>query len=176
MKKLLLLVLVLSVGILTAGCSYDTKVSDLQQSEQKSVADNQDKMNNTVPLPTLNNSLERQNIKNRLEMFDDQNRISYIYLVSFGKVMSFYTVKGKITSGNKRLTSTERTIEDCAGVANCAKFVVESPELDGTYGASSPYIFFWTTDGIYVQWSGEYMLSSEPLKLTTQPELIRQVE
>lgn len=154
--------------------------------DTQSVADNQHKLSTAVPLPQLSNSLERANISKRLTTFDDPAKISYIYLTSYGKVMAFYTVKGKVTSGTKRLTNPQRAIDDCGGLINLdggdgwgctsSTVTVDSPELDGTYGSSGNYIYFWTTDGTYVQWSGEYMLADQPLQLTTQPELVRAVK
>lgn len=155
-------------------------------SDTQKVADTQKALSVSVPLPTLSNSLERTNISKRLTTFDDPAKVSYIYLTSYGKVMAFYTVKGKVTSGNKRLTNPQRAINDCGTLINldggdswnCTQntITVDSPELDGTYGSSSSYIFFWTTDGTYVQWSGEYMLSDQPLKLSTTPELVRNIK
>ena len=37
-------------------------------------------------------------------------------------------------------------------------------------------IFFFTTEGAYVEWVGDYMMSDQPLKLTTQPELVREIK
>lgn len=180
MKKFIPLGLVLGAFMLMgAGCE-DTSITspsatELQRAEQQNVSGNQSRMEASVQLPQLSSSLERKNIKKRLELFSDESKVSYIYLVSYGKVMAFYVVKGKITSGQKRLTSTERLIDCDKGEFN-GDCQVESPELDGTYGASAPYIFFWTTDGVYVQWNGEYMLADQPLTLTTQPELIRNIK
>lgn len=188
MKKIVigaLATLVLVSGVFTAGsaaacgwfssCSNEN-ASDLQQTEQQKITNNQKRLEDAVGIPTLNNSLERANISKRLTSFNDPNKVTYIYLVSFGKVMSFYTVKGKVTSGGKRLTSSQRQLDsqNC-GSGNCG-LVMESPELDGTYGSSNPYIYFWTTDGAYIQWSGDYMQSDQPLKLATQPELTRAVQ
>lgn len=155
-------------------------------SDTEAVADTQKKLRTAVPLPQLTNSLERSNISRRLTTFDDPAKISYIYLVSYGRVMAFYTVKGKVTSGSKRLTNPDRVIDDCGSLINldggdswgCTASVitVPSPELDGTYGSSADYIYFWTTDGTYVQWNGEYMLSDQALKLSTQPELVRTIK
>ena len=172
-KTLLLLSLIAIVGLGITGCSLDTPspvgtAAQEQQQEQQAVKDNQQKLAVAVPLPQLNNSLERINIKKRLETFDNPNKVSYIYLVNFGKVMAFYTIKGKITSGNKRLTS-DQTLNPCDGGEYNQDCIMSAPELDGTYGTSAPYIFFWTTEGVYVQWSGDYMLVDQPLKLTTQP-------
>lgn len=148
------------------------------------VGQQQERLQTAVPAPVLDTSLERINISKRLQMWSDENKISYIYLTSFGKVMAFYTVKGKVTSGGKRLTPQSVSVDGCGNVAvvdenngNCSgSYSIEQPELDGTYGSSNPYIYFWTTDGTYVQWSGEYMLADQPLQLTTQPELVRSIK
>lgn len=183
-----ILVVIAIVGILISvifasakknadACWFCTSDSTAQQvNEQQAVANNQAKLQTAVPLPQLDNSLERANISKRLQLWNDSAKVSYIYLTSYGKVMAFYTVKGKITSGNKRLTSPQKQVQsDYCGQGNC-DLVMDSPELDGTYGSSAPYIFFWTTDGAYVQWNGEYMLSDQPLKLTTTPELVRNIK
>lgn len=157
--------------------------ADNSGTSAQTVTDNQKKLENAVPLPQLDNSLERANISKRLTTFSDPAKISYIYLTSYGKVMAFYTVKGKVTSGTKRLTAQSVTVDDYGKVVavgdttdGTGRGVVEQPELDGTYGSSIPYIFFWTTDGTYVQWNGEYMLADQPLQLTTQPELVRTIK
>lgn len=36
---------------------------------------------------------------------------------------------------------------------------------EGTYGSSNPYIFFWTVDGQYIQWSGKYLYSDKPFRI-----------
>lgn len=151
-------------------CTQDTPT------EAQQVADNQAKLDTAVPLPKLDNSLERTNISKRLSLYNDPAKISYIYLTSYGRVMAFYAVKGKVTSGNKRLTSPQKQVgADWCSQGNC-DLIIEAPELDGTYGSSNPYIYFWTTEGAYVQWNGEYMLSDQPLKLTTTPELVREIK
>jgi prepilin-type N-terminal cleavage/methylation domain-containing protein len=158
-------------GWFEPSCS-DTTVQ--QQDEQQTVTNQINRLQTAVPIPSLESSLERQNISRRLQLFSNESKISYIYLTSFGKVMAFYTVKGKITSGGKRLTSEQRLIDNTN--YSSAQYITEAPELDGTYGHSGDYIYFWTTDGTYVQWNGEYMLADQPLQLTTQPELVRTVK
>lgn len=157
-------------------CTETTSTAtDLQRNEQDIVSSTVDRLTQAVPAPQLTSSLERKNIKKRLEIFSNESKVSYIYLINYGRIMAFYTIKGKVTSGSKRLTSSQRKISiDCGQY--CNETLAESPELDGTYGSSNPYIFFWTTDGTYVQWSGDYMLVDQPLQLTSQPELVRQVK
>lgn len=149
--------------------------TNAKAAEQETVAAEVARLTNAVPVPSLTDSLERANISKRLTAFSDPSKISYIYLVSFGKVMAFYTVKGKVTSGSKRLTANDQLVDDGSDY-QAGQHVVSAPELDGTYGSSDPYIYFWTTDGTYVQWNGEYMMADQPLQLTTQPELVRSVK
>ena len=143
-----------------------------QLEEQRKVEKNMKVLQKVVDIPQLKNSLDRVNTKKRLELFDDPNKVSYIYLISYGRVMAHYVIKGKVTSGNKRLTSSQRLVNGDRGQAY-GDFVMESPSLDGSYGHSSEYVFFWTTEGSYVQWNGEYMLCDMPLKLATKPELVK---
>ena len=55
-------------------------------------------------------------------------------------------------------------------------YVVSTPDIDGAYGENADGIFFFTTEGAYVEWKGDYMVSDQPLKLTTQPELLREIK
>ena len=170
MKNYLKIIFV-SISILLLNSCEPSPLTQ-QEVEQVKVEKNMLKLQTVVDIPTLDNSLDRVNTKKRLELFDDPNKVSYVYLVSYGRVMAYYTIKGKVTSGSKRLTSTQRLVKGDGGQYQ-VDYVVESPSLDGSYGSSSPYIFFWTTAGSYVQWSGEYMLCDMPLKLTTKPELVK---
>ena len=158
-------------GWFEASCD---SASGQAQTQSDQVAQTMSKLLQQVPAPQLDNSLERANISKRLTTFSDPAKISYIYLVSYGRVMAYYVVKGKITSGNKRLTPQNQVAYQDIGSPD--NVVVEAPELDGTYGSSNPYVYFWTTDGTYVQWSGDYMLTDQPMQLATQPDLVRTVK
>lgn len=171
-KISLLLTCVFAFVLLTSedGCNSQNP-SGVQHDEQQQVEENQKRLMTETEIPTLTKSLERINIKKRIQLFEDENKVSYIYLISFGRVMSFYTIKGKVTSGKKRLTTDEKII--CNDTYESGNYsVVESPSLDGTYGESDSYVYFWTTDDTYVQWSGDYLMCDKPLKFSTQPELI----
>ena len=180
-----IIVFVIGVSLLTGTVSYAGWFSSKPRpkTEQQLVQENQNNLFTIVPIPQLNTSLERINIKKRLELWNNESKISYIYLIDFGRVVAFHTVKGKITSGNKRLTSNSATVDGDGQEAGIGKniwndsgsFTIERPELDGTYGTSGNYIFFWTTDGIYVQWSGNYLLMDEPMKVNIEPALTREI-
>jgi hypothetical protein len=125
----------------------------------------------SIPVPQLTSSSERANVAERAKRFDNPNKISYVYLVNYGKVMAFYTVKGKISSLNSYMTPEQKV--EYSGSGNV---VVDAPDIDGTYGSNVEGIFFFTTEGAYVEWKGDYMMSDQPLKLTTPPELVREIK
>lgn len=145
----------------------------------------QSKMIQSVPIPDLNTSSERKNVAKRAEIFNNEEKISYIYLVSYGKVMAFFTVQGKVSSLQSYMTPTEqlvdykgrkcdKTWDNACGTQSA--YILSAPDIDGTYGENVEGIFFFTTEGAYVEWRGEYMMSDQPLKLATQPELIREIK
>ena len=159
------------IGIVfgTAGCTMPE--GSTSEQEQSKTEENQKRLLASQPPVKLNWSLERENINRRTNLWNDENKISYIYLVSYGKVMAFYTIKGKVSSVNSQITNPEQVIDRYEG-----DVVISSPAEDGSYGTNGDGIFFFTTEEVYVEWAGEYMLADQPLKLTTQPELVRQIQ
>lgn len=165
------------LSTLFVGCpgpKAHTGESTKKEMEQTEV--NHKKLVTAVPPPRLSSSLERKNLARRLKTFNDEHKVSYIYLVSYGKVMAHYTVKGKVSSVNSLLTTPDQIVEGRTRVGGSYRHfshVIESPDLDGSYGSNGDAIFFFTTSGAYIEWSGSYMLCDQPLKLTTPPQLVR---
>ena len=101
-KKIIVL-LVLTVSILIiSGCSTTTSSLEQELTEQ-----NQRKLLKNQPPPKLSWSLERANITKRTKLWNDENKIAYIYLINYGKVMAFYTIKGKASSVNSQITKNK---------------------------------------------------------------------
>ena len=126
------------------------------------------------PPPDFDRSLERQNLIRRNKLLNDQNEMFYVYLLSHGKVVAKFTAKGKVSSVNSRLTNGEQIVatEQCINQAyredeaSCYQ-AIESPQIDGSYGTNGNGIFFFTTDGKYVEWNGQYVTSNQPLNIHT---------
>jgi hypothetical protein len=191
MKKVILPVL---LALVLAGCTTASQTQPPQESyksESQQMEENQNKVTTAVPIPQIDTSEERKNVAKRAELFNSESKISYIYLVSStGRVMAFYSVKGKVSSLRSYMAPMEKLVnadgEKCSrsdengGMAgnsdNHSCYPVEAPDIDGTYGENVDGVFFFTTEGAYVEWNGEYLMSDQPLKLTTQPELIREVK
>lgn len=152
------------------------------ENEMSAAKEVQNKIVKTVAIPQLETSMERQNVAKRAEIFNTESKVSYIYLVSYGKVMAFFTVKGKVSSLQSYMVPTEKLVygdgKSCDRWVSVEDpcFTVNAPDIDGTYGENVEGIFFFTTEGAYVEWKGEYMMSDQPLKLATPPELVRQIQ
>ncbi len=187
MKKIIIgLVAVILIGFAShayacgfwVGCPADT--TNKVQTDQ--LLKNMTSIITAQPIPSITNSQERANIAKRAQLFNSPDKISYIYLVNYGKVMAFFTVKGKVSSLNSYMTPQEQIVygdgtkcqSGSGSQTNC--YAVQAPDIDGSYGENANGIFFFTTEDAYVEWKGDYMMSDQPLKLSTQPELVRQIK
>jgi hypothetical protein len=155
-----------------SGCLVED--GSAQKEELKLTEKNQQVLLKTHPAPQLSRSQERLNLIERLERFNTDSKVSYIYLVNYGKVMAFYPVKGKVSSVNSLLTCPDQPYRRRQG--SHTNVTIASPDLDGSYGSNGDAIFFFTTDGTYVEWRGDYMLCDKPLKLSTPPEMVIEVK
>lgn len=169
MKKVSLL-LIVPLAFSFMACA--TKTGETTRAEMEQTEVNHAKLVEAVPPPRLETSQERVNLKKRLERFNNENKISYIYLLSYGRVMAYYTVRGKVSSVNSLLTCPDQLMRSYKGGE---MFKMPSPDLDGSYGSNGDAIFFFTTNDVYVEWCGDYMLSDEPLRLSEEPLLVRTV-
>jgi len=196
-RWLLLLVPIAAIALMADSC--DGSPSDnantsatVQQGTVRYEADvtekNQETLDKNQPIPTITQSNERANLIERLNRFNDPNKVSYIYLIDYGKVMAFYTIKGKVSSVDSYLTTSTQLVDDNGQPCNASNgdvgngngaengcYPVESPDLDGSYGSNGNAIFFFTTSNVYVEWQGDYMLVDQPLQLSTPPELVQTV-
>lgn len=171
----LVIVGVLCLAVFGTGCDQKNR-DDTSQKEMKLTEKNQARLLVSHPPPALTESQERVNLIKRLTRFNNANKISYIYLIDYGRVMAYYTIKGKVSSVNSLLTTPDQIVDDPFGGWDAGGRVVPSPDLDGSYGSNGDAVFFFTTEDVYVEWSGRYMLSDQPLHLSQEPLLIRQVD
>lgn len=131
----------------------------------------------------MDSSLERQNLIERYKHLNDENNVHHVYLMSNdGKVIAYFTARGKVSSVNSKLTNDRQIIADnrCLeatsneGDGACFQ-TVESPQMDGSYGENGSAIFFFTTGGEYVEWNGKYVVSEEPKNIQTAVSLTEEV-
>lgn len=176
-KKMRKILLICGLVVLLGMVACDELPTNTQSIEQAQQETNQFTLIQNQPAPQLTKSLERENLIKRLQLLNDENKVFYVYLVSYGKVMAFYTAKGKVSSLNSYLTSSTNYVRnyECYSTSQQCWYEAESPDFDGTYGQNTDGVFFFTTDGAYVEWRGEYMVSDYPLKLSTPAELVKSI-
>ncbi len=122
---------------------------------------------------------EIENITRRLNLTSNPGQIGFVLLMNeSGQPVMYMSVKGKITSGSKRLTRTEQSAciptvdNDGNQTGTCSYEKVSAPSDEGTYGSSGEYIYFWNTDGQYVQWNGKYLYSDKPFRTRIEPLVV----
>lgn len=166
MKKLLLATL--AMGILT-GCSG--KISRSLQYEQKeNNAEIVQRLIETTPIPKIERSLERENVARRITFINNADRVGYLYLITNnGQLINEVQVKGKVSSLNSYLTPMNESYGSYGAV-------VDSADVDGTWGENDAGIFWFTPDGVYQEWTGLYMYSSERMSFQSQPILTEVVD
>ena len=150
--------LVTTAALLTAACGENPTQQNAKTVQAQKAAE----AANSIQ---FSENAEIENIKRRLELTSNPGQIGFVLLLNeMGKPVMYTGVKGKITSGSKRLTPPQE-IRRMDGGEFTREEMVDAPSDEGTYGSSNPYIFFWTTDGQYIQWSGKYLYSDKPFRI-----------
>lgn len=122
-------------------------------------------------------SLERYNLIRRTYWVNGQREkanslvceiekpLGYIVLFSGNAVVGRFVVDGKVSSLNSFLTPDSEYYELCYG-GSYSKINKWLADVDGSYGENDNGIFFFTPDGKYVEWSGEYLYSDIPFEIS----------
>ena len=119
------------------------------------------------------NTVEQVNIMDRLTRDNTPGSIKHLYVISAysGQVIVYSTVKGKVTSGSKRLSP--KTVNDGSGsgtfridIGNVQAHTNEVLGDDGTYGESGDYIFWFDVRGAYHQ---HYLSGGQIVHISDQP-------
>jgi len=123
------------------------------------------------PEAQMRDSLERDNLKARLLRFNKPDKVGYLYIMSFGKFVGYYAVKGKVSSTQSQMTNTTQTW-DCGQDCDLA---VDSIGDDGSFGTNEggdKGIFFFTTSGVLVETTLDWVYSDAPLTIQV-PNLLK---
>lgn len=168
--------LVAAIGICTllpmvAACSEQSPRNDAQSTGQQQTehAFAQQQAAQPYPAAALTDSLERKNVSKRLLRYNNANKIGYIYLLTdTGGIYTYYTIKGKVSSTDSQMTTTDLIQSRCHDNNVCNDVTVPAPGDDGSYGPNEPGIFFFTSDDVLVTWNGKYLLTDAPMKISSQ--------
>jgi len=178
-KKIIAIILCIGVllsAVLLVGCS--SSLPKGSEADTESMKDIANKLQGNQPTPTdIDYSLERYNLIRRTYWVNGNREkanalpceiekpLGYIVLFSGNAVVGKFTVDGKVTSLNSFLTPDSEYYELVYG----GTYERENnwlADVDGSYGENDSGIFFFTTDGKYVEWSGDYLYSDIPFEIS----------
>ena len=161
MRKIISVLSIAAAAFALAGCEPNPPANPAKTAQAAKAAEAANSINFTE-------NAEFDYLKKRLELTSNPGQIGYVLLLNeMGKPVMYAGVRGKITSGQKRLTAPQEVkCLEVADAVGCSQQMVDSPSDEGTYGSSSPYVFFWTTDGQYFQWAGKYLYSDKPFRIS----------
>jgi len=170
MKKVFVIFVVLSLMFVLIGCEGLPEDSSKKDSEETLGIG--DKLSKNQPTPTdIEYSLERLNLISRAYWVNGQRDkaltvlntspiplpLGHIVLFSGNVIVGQFTVMGKVSSLNSWLTP-DYWYDNVALTENSDE-IVELPDVDGSYGSNSEGVFFFTTEGKYIEWTGDYLYS-----------------
>lgn len=175
MKKLKFIIVLLFslVGLVGLTSCDNTDGSKKDANNQLSIAD---QMAEKQPTPTdIDYSLERYNLIRRAYWVNGQREkainlpceiekpLGYIYLFSEnGQCLGQFTVDGKVSSLGTYLTPDYYY----KYFTNHGYQQIEMPDVDGCYGTKDTFaIYFFTPDGKYIEWTGDYLYSDIPFNV-----------
>ena len=174
MKKRFSVILLIAIAIcMLTGCDSSVQSSDVKK--QQSVTRDLEK---SQPTPTdIDYSLERYNLIRRAYWVNGQREkalslpcpvekpLGYVVLMLEGVgVVGNYVIDGKVSSLNSFLTPDSEYYEQDYGSDGYSLGDGNSwlADVDGSYGENDNGIFFFTTDGKYIEWTGIYIYSDIP--------------
>jgi hypothetical protein len=169
MKKLVL-ILVTAFTVVSCG-NYEPKQQKSDSGVQKATTKVETYMNGRT--------IEQENIIKRLERDNKVGSIKHLYIISAytGDVLQYSTVKGKVTSGGKRLSpktvrgngyesAGDNNFVEVAGIRYITDEVLDD---GGAYGESGNYLYWFDAQDNYQQYypsGGTYLhISDKPLRI-----------
>ena len=135
--------------VLTAGSCQSEEYKDRQQQQE-------------VKKTRTENSQEKANLREKIKRDEaSANKVSYVYLMTYGEFVGYYAIKGKISSNGSQISAEDDITCVHDNSSDC--LAVDGPQDDGTYGEGDPGIFFFTTEGALVVTSLDYLSSDQPI-------------
>lgn len=127
------------------------------------------------PTPTdIDYSLERYNLIRRTYWVNGKREkaislpcqiekpLGYIVLFDKGVIFGKFVVDGKVSSLNSYLTPDSEYYDIQKSTSYYNEWLAD---VDGSYGANDEGIFFFTPDGRYIEWTGDYLYSDIPFEI-----------
>lgn len=179
MKKCIVLVALVSLLLMVlVGCD-EVPASGSVADTIKTIS-NANTLQENQPTPTdIEYSLERYNLIRRAYWVNGMREraitlpceidkpLGYIVLFAGNATVGSFVVDGKVSSLNSFLTPDSEWYEqEYWGDGDSYRGANDwLADVDGSYGENDNGIFFFTPDGKYVEWTGEYLYSDIPFSV-----------
>lgn len=177
-KKIIILVITLTlISIFLTGCEMDEVTVSGTTADTNTTKQIADSLSSRQPTPTdIEYSLERYNLIRRAYWVNGQREkanmvvcpverpLGYIVLFAGNTVVSSFIVDGKVSSLNSYLSPDSEYYELAYG-GNYREYNKWLADVDGSYGENDNGIFFFTPNGNYIEWTGEYLYSDIPFEV-----------
>ncbi len=180
-KNIILIIIAIVSCAFVVGCDKNSTTVKNSQTDILDTINIGNKLVSNQPTPTdIDYSLERYNLIRRAYWVNGQREkamsypceitkpLGYIVLFSSsGAVIGRFVVDGKVSSLNSYLTPDSEYYEKNGSYGNTKSYTNKwLPDVDGSYGTNdSNGIFFFTTDGKYIEWTGDYLYSDIPFSV-----------
>lgn len=179
MKKVFAILGIIAIIFTVTACATTTTAGSRDDvNKTREIAN---KLQTNQPTPSdIDYSLERYNLIRRTYWVNGQREkanalpcevekpLGYIVLFTDnGGVIGSFIVDGKVSSLNSFLTPDSEYYEKIVA----GSFVSEEnqnkwlADVDGSYGENDNGIFFFTTDGKYIEFTGTYLYSDIPFEV-----------
>lgn len=177
--KIIIMIFAILLLLSLVGCDDSVNGS---RNDTKTTIDLANELQRNQPTPSdLEYSLERYNLIKRAYWVNGQREkanalpceivkpLGYIVLFSGNAVVGSFTVDGKVSSLNSYLTPDTYYY-------SLVSRDIWLADVDGTYGENDSGIFFFTPDGKYIEWTGDYLYSDIPFIVDSPIVTINPVE
>ena len=177
MKKIICMMLVLC-AVMSCTPAHAWWLTEETTDDMQATKEIGDRLAANQPTPTdIDYSLERYNLIKRAYWVNGQREkanallcaivkpLGYIVLFTeSGSIVGAFTVDGKVSSLNSYITPDSEFYEQEYGTDGRSYGDGNNwlADVDGSYGENDSGIFFFTTDGKYIEWNGTYLYSDIP--------------
>lgn len=176
-KSIILGIILTAILLFLTGCSEETLQTSGTKADTNATKRIGDLLSSRQPTPTdIEYSLERYNLIRRAYWVNGQREkantvvcpvekpLGYIVLFAGNTVVNSFIVDGKVSSLNSYLSPDSEYYEYVYG-GDCREYNRWLADVDGSYGENDNGIFFFTPNGNYIEWTGEYLYSDIPFEV-----------
>jgi len=177
MKKLGMLLALAALTLSVMSCGTNTAAPEPAQVSSSGVETMEVGKQFQMPKNAKGNTVEQEQILRKQVITSDPTRVMWMHLVALdGHMYQRIAVSSKITSSGKRLEPTTCVagyVSDGSGghseygavTPDKQHYTNELLQIDGTYGSSNAYVFWFDPMGNYFEKGDGYLLSTIPIDI-----------